>query len=126
GPLRRVPLGLENQRVLPVPPPSAVSAGGGCELPEAGRLVAQQGGEASRRVESGQAQPVHRTVLADQRRGLQIPEQSVVLDPLRHGRSFLAASSVTQVIPATTPGQQRPDRPHGPPSAAASSSGGPM
>ena len=43
-------------------------------------LVAKQGGEARRRIEPGEAKPVHRTVATDKRGGLHVAYQAVVLD----------------------------------------------
>src|SRR5918995_1281498 len=43
-------------------------------------FVVEDGAEHARRVEGGQAQPVYGTVGADQRRRMQVPDDTVVLD----------------------------------------------
>ena len=57
----------------------------GRDPPSAGLRPAEQRGEGGRRVEPGQAQPVHRAVTGDQRRRLQVGDDGVVLDPRRWG-----------------------------------------
>ena len=52
----------------------------GGETPVAVRFVAEQGGEARGRVEAGQAQPVDRSVAADQRGRVRVADERVVLD----------------------------------------------
>jgi hypothetical protein len=47
-------------------------------------LVAEQRGEARRRVEARQAHPVDRAVPADEGGGLQVADDSVVFDSARH------------------------------------------
>ena len=64
-------------------------------------LVAEQGGEAGVGVESRQAQPVNGAVAADQRGGLHVPDQCVVLDQARH-RSLPSGAD-------RLPGRQRRD-----------------
>ena len=63
--------GLQDERVTPVAAPRAVSARGGGHTPAAVGVFAEQCGEASRRIEA-EAQPVHRTVRADQGRCLRV------------------------------------------------------
>ena len=58
----------------------AVGAAGRRDLPEAVVLVAEQLGEARRRVEVRQAQPVDRAVHPDQGGGVQVADDGVVLD----------------------------------------------
>ena len=50
-------------------------------------VVAEDRGEARARVEAGDAQPVDRAVVGDQRRGLGVADQRVLLDPGRHSPS---------------------------------------
>ena len=54
------------------------------DLPPAVVAVAEQRREHRARVEAGHAEPVDRAVLADQRRGLRVADERVVLDPLGH------------------------------------------
>ena len=82
--LRGLPLGLQDERVGTVAASGAAAARGGGDAPAAVRLFAQQRGEAGRRVEAGETQPIHRAVGADQGRGLQISHHRVVFDPARH------------------------------------------
>ena len=77
-------LGLEHERVAAV-----VAVGGHVrplrgEPPRAVVLVPEQLGEAGRRVEAGQAQPVDRPVPADQGRGVEVADDAVILDGERH------------------------------------------
>jgi hypothetical protein len=51
--------------------------------------VAEQGRETGLGVEARQAQPVHRTVRADQRGRLHVADDGVVLDPACHVSSWL-------------------------------------
>jgi hypothetical protein len=82
-------LGLEHQR------PRAVAAAGlahlarGCHAPVSVPLVAEQRGEARGRIEARQAEPVDRSVPADQRRRLHVADQAIVLD--EHPPTILSA-----------------------------------
>src|SRR5262249_55073733 len=65
---------------------------GRADAPVAVILGAEQPGEARGRVEPGQAEPVDRAIPADQRRGLHVADERVVLDQSRH-RSLHAPSA---------------------------------
>jgi hypothetical protein len=87
-------LGLEHERVVAVRPPDARHGAGRRETPAAVGLGTQQGGEAGRVIEPGQAQPVDGAVAADQRRGLAIADHRVVLDrQRRHGAVRVTSSA---------------------------------
>ena len=77
----------------PVTAPRAAAARGGGHTPAAVGVFAEQCGEASRRIEAGEAQPVHGTVGADQGRGLQVSHHRVVFDPPRHQTSSVSQCS---------------------------------
>jgi RNA polymerase sigma-70 factor (ECF subfamily) len=79
-----VEVGLQHQRVVAVAALDALHLAGGREQPAAVRRIAEQRGEAGGRVEPRQAQPVDRSVLADQRRRLRVADDGVVLDRERH------------------------------------------
>ncbi len=103
GALGGLPLGLEDERVAAVAPPRAGAARGGGQEPRAVLLVAEEGGEARGRVESGQAQPVDGTVGAHQCRGVQVAEHSVVFDPQSHispSHNGLAHAAPLPITPA--------------------------
>ena len=76
-----VELGLVDERVLAVAAldPLDLAAGASSQRPLL--LVAEQRGEARAGVEAREAEPVDRAVAADERRGLQVADQAVVLDP---------------------------------------------
>ena len=59
----------------------------GRQHPTAVFLRAEQGREAGTRVETGQTQPVDRSVVAHQGDGLGVADQAVVLDAERHAAS---------------------------------------
>ncbi len=84
GPGGGLPVTLQHQRAVQVAAPRALPGPGGREPPAAVPLVAEQCGEATGGVETGQAEPVDRSVPADQSGGLQVPDQAVVLDPSCH------------------------------------------
>ena len=84
GAVRGLPERLQHERVAPVLPVRAGAAGGRREQPVPVLVVAEQRGEAGRRVEVRQAQPVDRPVPADQRRRVQVAQQRIVLDPATH------------------------------------------
>ena len=76
-------LGLEDERVVTVTatdPADWASRRRWADAPEAVPGVAQQLGEAGRRVKARQAQPVHRTVPADQRSRVGVADDPVILD----------------------------------------------
>ncbi len=87
---RRLPLRFEHQGVLAITPVVGSAAGDRPEQPAAVLTPAEQGGEARARVEPRKRQPVDRAAAADERGGLQVAEQGVVLDPLGH---YLFSSS---------------------------------
>ena len=72
---------LVHERVLSVPALDSLDLAVGREQPAAVLLVPQQRGEAGARVEAREAEPVDRAVSPDERRGLQVADQAVVLDP---------------------------------------------
>ena len=77
-------VGLEHQRMRPVPPRGADHLAGRGDPPGAVVLGPEQRREARGRVEPRQAEPVDRSVLADQRRGAQVADDAVILDRQRH------------------------------------------
>ncbi len=56
--------------------------------------LAEEGGEAGGRVEARQAQPVDGSVAADERGGVQVSHERVILDPGRHQAYLLACSKL--------------------------------
>ena len=54
---------------------------------------AEQGGEAGTGVEAREAEPVDRALPADQRRGLQVADERVVLDALGHYRFSISSAN---------------------------------
>ncbi len=91
---RRFPPGLQDERVAGVPPAGRGPAGAlevipRRDLPVTVIGVAEQGRETRLGVEARQAQPVHRTVRADQRGRLHVPDDGVVFDPACHVSSWL-------------------------------------
>ena len=92
GAAHGLPLGHQHQRVALVVPGDLTApgrrplGGGGADPPLAVPLVAQQGGEAGVGVEPRQAEPVNVAAAVDQRRGLHVADQCVVLDEPAHGR----------------------------------------
>ena len=78
---RRLELGLEHQRVIAVPPARRAATGRGRDEPPTVVLVSQQGREAGAAVEARRAHPVDRAVVADERGGLGVADQRVLLDP---------------------------------------------
>ena len=83
-----VPLLLEHQCALHVATTRGRSARLGGEQPPAIGRSAEQGGKASGRVEPGHAQPVDRTIPPDERGGMGVADQGVILDALAHGRDL--------------------------------------
>jgi hypothetical protein len=63
--------------------------------PAAVILVAEQGREAGLGIEARQAQPVHRTVRADQCGRLHVPDDGVIFDPACHFSSWLGGPAAT-------------------------------
>jgi hypothetical protein len=91
---------LEDQRVVPIPPARPANGRVRGEEPAAVVAPAQQGCEASARVEPGKAAPVDRPFAADERRRLQVSDECVVLD-LGHERlPTLRASWCTAAAPS--------------------------
>ena len=92
GPICRLKTRLQDQGIVPV------AAGEFCHFlrrrdqPAAVPVVAEQGCKAGIGIERGPAQPVDRSVAADQCRGLAIPDQSVVFDLL--GQILILAENV--------------------------------
>ena len=80
GAVRGLELGLEHERPGPVATRGRAHLAGRREQPAPMPLVPQQGREARRGVKARQAQPVDRSVAADQRRGLQVADEAVVLE----------------------------------------------
>ena len=72
---------LVHERVLSVPALDPLDLAARREQPAAVLLVPEQRGEAGARVEAREAEPVDRAVPPDERRGLQVADQAVVLDP---------------------------------------------
>ena len=93
GPACGLPLGLQDQGVAPVAPAHLAPArwrplgGGRRDHPVAVALIAQQCGEAGRRVETRQAEPLGRAVHPDQRGRLHVADDRVVLDEACHRAS---------------------------------------
>ena len=93
GAARRLPLGLQDQRVVlvaavdPAASRRRAPGRGRADPPLAVALVAQQRGQAGGRVEPRRAQPVHRAVPADQGRRLHVPDDRVILDERGHDPS---------------------------------------
>ena len=79
------------------------------DLPEAVFLVAEQSREDRAGVEPRQAEPVDRSVPADQRRRMGVPDERVVLDALRHptSRTVVVDSATTSARPAAESGSVR-------------------
>jgi hypothetical protein len=82
GALVGLPHRLEHEGVVEVAP-GRLTADPGGDPPAAGLRPAEQRGEARRRVEARQTQPVDRAVAADEGGGLQVADDRVVLDPRR-------------------------------------------
>ena len=89
---RRAGVGLEDsfedEGAVAVGPPAGADVPGGGEQPAAVVGSAQQGGEAGAGVEAGEAEPIDRPAALDERRGLQVADQCVVLDPLHQRLSI--------------------------------------
>ncbi len=83
-PVGRGPLALQDEGVPAVAPGGARPAARRRQPPEPVLRPAEQRREAGGRVQPGQAQPVDRAVPADEGRGVQVPDDPVVLDALRH------------------------------------------
>ena len=78
-------LSLKHQRVVAVAAADGNDLVSRSEEPAAVVARAEQGGEDRPRIEPRQAEPVDRSVLADQRRRLAVADQGVVFDPQGHG-----------------------------------------
>ena len=81
---RRLELRLQHQRLVPVTAADRHDRPTRRDLPATVVLVAEDRGEAGSGVEPGQAEPVDRAVPADQRRGVLVTDDGVVLDRQRH------------------------------------------
>ena len=68
------------------------------EQPAAVLIVAEQRGEAGARVEAREAEPVDRAVPPDERRGLQVADQAVVLDPHHSASGERAEAAVGSAV----------------------------
>ena len=81
-------LGFENQCAAPIAAPGPHARlrfpGGWRDPPTAIARVAQQRREARPRIEAGPTEPIDRAVLGDERGGLAIANQRVILDATRH------------------------------------------
>ena len=86
-------LGLQHQGVALVAAADLPDTPGRGEQPAAVGAVAEQGGEAGRRVEPGQAQPVDRPLPAHQPGRVGVADQGVVLDGRGHGATLHVAAS---------------------------------
>jgi hypothetical protein len=93
-----VEVGLQYERVVAVAALDVVGVGRRREQPAAVRRVAQQRREAGGRVEARQAEPVDRAVLADERRGLRVADEGVVLDGERHARPRLDLVALQELL----------------------------
>ena len=80
----RLEVGLQHQRARPVPPLDAARLARRRDLPVAVGIGTEQCGEERGGVESRRTQPVDRPVLAHERRGLGVPNQSVVFNAQSH------------------------------------------
>src|SRR5262249_49459331 len=88
------------------------------DLPPAVPRLAEERGEARRRVEARQAQPVDRPVAADQRGALAVADQGVVLDPrVRHLLSGPPRGRDSFESVSRRPGEELVHPDHEPPSA---------
>ena len=110
---------LEHERVAPVCARARVSARRGREHPAAVVGRPEQRREARARVEAREAAPVDRPLAVDQRGGLQVADQGVVLDP-RHprivwktGGRAVSDFSRTPALPRRLRLRQRPRRRRG-------------
>ena len=88
-----VPLGLEHEGAVAVGPAGAAAAGGGPDLPVAVGLVTEERGEARAGIEPGDAEPVDRAVVGDQRGGLGVADERVLLDARRHASAVTLGGS---------------------------------
>jgi len=79
--VRGLELGLEDERVVPVPARVVRDLAARRQRPVAILGSAEERREARARIEAGKAAPVDRAAAVDERRRLEIPEQCVVLDP---------------------------------------------
>ncbi len=89
-------VGLQDQRALAVASRRAGDRGGRGDAPTAVLGTAEQGGEAGAGVEARPAQPVDRAVARDQRRGLAVADDGVILQRRRHPgpRRYTVATGV--------------------------------
>src|SRR5260370_40443572 len=96
------------------------TAGRGGDEPPALRVAPDQRGDERGGVEPGPAQPVDRPVVGDERRGLGVPDERVLLDPRRHGcPDATCRSPPTRALGAArTPSAAASTRPATPPRAA--------
>ena len=94
---------LEDERVAAVLSSCRAELARGLDRPVAVLRVAEERGEQRSRVEARQAEPVDRAVAADERGGLQIADEPVVLDRRAIDRRFLK-----EVTPETRPPEALP------------------
>ena len=88
---RCLPGRLEHHRVVEVSA-CRLAFADRCEQPAAVLGRSEQRGEAGARVEAGETQPIDRTATLDQRSGLQVPDERIVLDA-RHQRFSISRPS---------------------------------
>ena len=79
--------GLQDQGVIPIAARGAGDFAGRCDQPAPVLLGAEKCCKAGVGIEGRPAQPVDRSVAADQRRGLAIADQPIVFDTARQGAS---------------------------------------
>ena len=113
---------LQDQRIVPIAARGARDLPRRRDQPAAVLLGAEQRGKAGIGIEGRPAQPVDRSVAADQRRGLAIADQPIIFDPARQGCSppdqiaardrscvaaFSAATSIVDAISSSGTGSRR-------------------
>ena len=97
--VRRLPMRLEDQRLLAIATRDLRLRMGRRDRPAAVVLVAEQAGEHRGGIEARPAQPVDRAVAPDERRGLTVADHRVVFDLQGHRRS---SSCVVRLLVCTT------------------------
>src|SRR4029077_10089113 len=107
-------LGLEDERVATVRAPRPPEPARGGDQPAPVLPRAEERREAGARVEARHAEPVDRAVAADQRSGVVVADERVVLDPERHGPRLAVThgrppsartSPPASAAPAASPGR---------------------